>query len=122
MSGIVLDDEQRVAQVAQALQNFDQAIRVARMQADGRLVEHVERANQVRAERRGELNALRFAAGKRGGEAVERQVVEADFVEESQALLNFFEHLFRDGGFGRAELQSCRRTAALPSPSSGRLR
>ena len=96
--GIVFDDEDGVAEIAQALEDFDEALGVARVQADGRLVEHVERADEMRAERRGELDALRFAAGERGGEAVEREVVEADFVEESQARADFFEDFVGDVG------------------------
>src|SRR5208283_956147 len=56
------------------------------MQADGRLVEHIEDAAQARADLRGETDALPFAAGKRGGVAVERKVVEADGAKEFQAL------------------------------------
>ena len=66
------------------------------MQADRRLVEHVERADQMRTERRGQLDALRFAAGKRRCQPVEREIVEAHFVEKSQALLNFFENFVGD--------------------------
>ncbi len=69
--GIVLDDQDRVAQIAQALQDFDQAVRVARMEPDRRLIEHVQRADQMRAERGRQLNALRLAAGQRGSQAVE---------------------------------------------------
>ena len=78
----MLDDEDGVADVAQVVQQADEALAVARVQADGRLVEDVERADERGAEIRGELDALRLAARKRGGEAVERQVVEADVDEE----------------------------------------
>ncbi len=94
--GIVLDDQNRVAEVAQRFEDVDQALGVARMQTDRRLVEHVERADEMRAERRGELDALGFAAGERGGEAVEREVVEADFVEELEARANFVEDFVGD--------------------------
>ncbi len=104
--GIVLDHEQRIAQVAQPLEDLDQAARVARVQADGRLVEDVERAHQARAQRRGELNPLRFAAGKRRGQPVQREVVEPHFVEKAQPLLNFFQDLFGDHRFGGAQLQA----------------
>ena len=43
MSLVVLDHEHRVAQVAQVLQRADQALVVALVQADGRLVEHASR-------------------------------------------------------------------------------
>ena len=63
--GVVLDDKDGVAQVAQLFENVNQPRRVARVQADGRLVEHVERAHQPRTQRSGQLNALRLAAGER---------------------------------------------------------
>ena len=80
--GIVLDDEDRVSQVAQVVQDLDQPMRVAAVQADGRLVEHIERADQARSERSCELDALRFAARKCRGKPVERQVFEADVVKK----------------------------------------
>ena len=48
--GIVLDDEHRVAAVAQAMEQPEQAVHVARMQTDRRFVEHVERVDELRAE------------------------------------------------------------------------
>ena len=111
--GVVLDHQDRVAQIAQALEDFDEPVRVARMQADGRLVENVERADQMRAERRGELNALGLAAGERGGQAVERKIIEADFIEEAQPLADFFENPVGDGSLLGAELRARRRIGAL---------
>ena len=104
--GVVFDDEERVAEVAQAFEDFDQAVGIARVQANGRLVEDVERADQAGAERSGKLDALGLTAGKRGGETVERKVIEPDFVEEAQALLNFFQDFFGDRGFEFGEFQS----------------
>ena len=69
------------------------------------LVEDVERADEARAERGGELDALGFAAGERGSEAVEGEVVEADLVEEVDALADLFEDLAGDFGLCRRELQ-----------------
>ena len=37
-----------------------------------------------------------FAAGERGGEAVEREVFEADLLEEVEALADLFEDLAGD--------------------------
>ena len=82
--GIVLDDQDGVAEIAQVFEDADQLGGVAGMQADGGLVQHVQRADEPRAKRCGELDALRFAAGKRGGETVEREVIEADSIEETQ--------------------------------------
>ena len=74
---VVLDDEHRVAAVAQPEQQREQPVHVARVQPDRRLVEHVERVDEARAERVGEPDALRLAAGERARRAIEREVVEA---------------------------------------------
>ena len=56
--GIVLHDEDRVALVAQLAQDGDQPLVVARVQADRRLVEDVQRIDQRRSQRRREVDAL----------------------------------------------------------------
>ena len=94
--GVVLDDKDGVAEIPQGFEDIDKALRVTRVEADGRLVENIERANKMRAERSGELNALRFAAGECRSKAVEREVIEADFIEKLQAGADFFEDFFCD--------------------------
>ena len=59
---IVFDDDQRVAQVAQALQGLDQAVIVALVQADGRLIQHVQHTGQARPDLGGQPDALRLTA------------------------------------------------------------
>ena len=66
---VVLDHDHGVAEVAQALQGFEQPRVVALVQADRRLVQHVEHAGQARADLRGEADALALAAGERAGAA-----------------------------------------------------
>ena len=115
-SGIVLDDQDGIADLAQFVQDADQAAGVARVQADGRLVEHVAGAHQARSQTGGELDALRFAAGERGGEAVERQVFQAYIVQKFETLADLDQDLFGDGGFLRRELQGveeCLRPRAM---------
>ena len=51
------------------------------MESDGRFVQHVEHAAQLRADLRGEADALALAAGERRRRAVERDVAEADLRE-----------------------------------------
>ena len=93
---VVLDDEHGVAEIAQAVQRLDQALVVALVQADRRLVEHVQHARELAAELRREPDALRLAARQRRGGAVEREVVEADVEQERQARLDLLEHLAGD--------------------------
>ena len=72
---VVLDDEQRVAEVAELLQRRDEPRVVARVEADRRFVEHVEHAAQAAADLAGEANALGFAAGERRRGPAEREVI-----------------------------------------------
>ena len=100
--GIVLHHQNRVSQVAQVVQNLDKPVRIAAVQANGGLVKHVQRADQTRAERSRQLNALRFAARKRRGETVERQILQANFVKETQPFPKFDQQPVGNGGlFGR---------------------
>ena len=49
---VVLDDDEGVARVAQPVHGLHDAVHVARVQADARLVEHEERVDEAGAEAR----------------------------------------------------------------------
>jgi hypothetical protein len=55
---IMLQYQHRVAQIAQAAQHLDQAMGVALVQPDGRLIENVKHTAQPRAEQRSQAQAL----------------------------------------------------------------
>ena len=63
------------------------------MQADGRLVEHVEHARGAVAHGTAQLRALSFARGKRRARAVERQIPQAKLAQTLHRLA----HVFHDG-------------------------
>ena len=99
---IVLHHQDRVADVAQLFENADQPGRVAAVQTDGRLVEHVTRAHQARTEARRQLDALGFAARKRGRKSIEGQVFQSHVVQKLQPLPDFDQDFVGDGHlFGR---------------------
>ncbi len=75
--GIVLDHDQRVAGVAQAVHDADDAVDVAWMQSDRRLIQHEQGVDQRGAERRGEVDPLHLAAGQGARLAVEIQIAQA---------------------------------------------
>ena len=83
---VVLDDDDGVADVAEPLERVDQARVVALVQADRRLVEDVEDADELRADLRREPHPLRLAARQRRRRAVEREVADPDVVEEGEPL------------------------------------
>ena len=62
---VMLDHHKRVAQVTQAHERLDQSIIVARVQTYRRLIEHVEYTGKPGTNLCGQLNSLRFTAGKR---------------------------------------------------------
>ena len=102
---VVLDDDDGVAQVAQPLQRGDEALVVALVQADGRLVQHVEDADEAAPDLAGQADALRLAARQRPGRAGQRQVVEPDVEEELHPLAHFLEHPVGDQVLAVRQLQ-----------------
>ena len=84
---VVLDDDHGVAEVAQPHQRVDQPLVVALVQADRRLVEHVEHADEAAADLRREPDALRLAARRACPTTrLSDEVVEADVEQELQPL------------------------------------
>ena len=59
---VVLHHQHGVAQIAQRFQRLQQAVVIAMVQADRRLVEHVEHAAQLGADLRRQPDALALAA------------------------------------------------------------
>ena len=55
-----------VAYFLKMMQYFDEPLSVARMQPYGWFIEDVERTDKRRPQARGKVDALAFAAGKRG--------------------------------------------------------
>ncbi len=110
---VMLDDEHRVAHVAQVLQRLQQAVVVALMEADRRLVEHVHDAGQAGADLRRQPDALRLAAGQRFGRAFEAQVIEADVDQEAQPGGDFLEDLLGHLRPGAGQLQAVEVIARL---------
>ena len=109
---VVLDDDDGVAEVAQLLERGEQPRVVALVQADRRLVEDVQHADEPRADLRRQADALRLAARERLGGAAEREVVEPDVDEEAQPLAHFLED--RAGDLG---IEPGFAVARAPEPS-----
>ena len=59
---VMLDDNHRIAEIAQMAQRIEQPGIVALMQADGRFIQHIQNAGQAGTDLRGEANALAFTA------------------------------------------------------------
>ena len=93
---VVLDDEDRVAQVAEPGQRRDQLGVVALVQADRRLVQDVQHAHERRADLRREADPLGLAARQRDAGPVHRQVVEPDVDQEPEPCADLLDDLVGD--------------------------
>ncbi len=90
---VVLHHDHAIADIAQLLEGGDHFDVIARMQANARLIQHVEHTHQPRTDLRGEAKSLVFAPRKGGRPAVQVQVVEADSYEQTQTYPDFRKHL-----------------------------
>src|SRR5579862_5022500 len=82
---IVLDDEDGSAALEKLAKRAEEFLNIVEVQAGGGLVENVQHAGIGGVhEMGGELEALGFAAGKRGGGLAEAEIAEADFLEDAQ--------------------------------------
>ena len=107
---VVLDDDDGVALVDEAVEHLEESPDVFEVQAGRRLVEHVDAAPVAAALQLGrELDALRLAArqGRRG--LAEAHVAEADVDERLQEAVDRLDRLEELGGLARSASRALRR-------------
>jgi len=79
------------------------------MQANRRFVEYVQRVDQRRSQRGRQVDPLRFTAGQRRRQAIERQIVKANVGEEPEAPPNLAKDLVGDGRVFLPERQPAKK-------------
>ena len=100
----MLDDEQGIAGRLQLGQRAQQGLRVGRMQARRRLVQHVDDAEQVRAHLRRQPQALQFAGRQGGRAALEREVTQPQRQQHVQARRQVGGNALGDDAFFRVRI------------------
>ena len=88
---VVLHHHHRVAEIAQSAQRRQQLPVVALVQADRGLVQDVQHTGEVRANLRRETNALPLPTRQGSRRTRERQVADADVVQEAQPIANLLQ-------------------------------
>ena len=116
---IMLDDDDRVADIGQMPQGADQPVVIALVEPDGRLVEDIAHADEAGTHLGRQPDALEFAARERARLPVERQVAEPDVIHETQARFDLFEHGGRDLRRLRGQVE---RVEELHRPDDRQLR
>ena len=93
---VVLDHNDRIAQIPQVFQGSDELIVVPLMQADGRLVQHIEHTGQSAADLGGQADALALAAGQRARRPGQREVIQTHALQKLQAVFDLLHDLAAD--------------------------
>ncbi len=101
---VVLHHQHAVAAIAQLAQAADQALVIAHVQSDARLVEDVQHAGELAADLRGQADALGLATTERTRTAVKREVFQANVEQEATACRDLLHHVARDHGLLLIEL------------------
>ena len=102
---VVFDHDDGVAEVADAGERRQQALVVALVQADGRLVQDVEDALHAAADLAGQPDAMGLSARERGGGPIQGQVADTHGVEEAQARQDLRQQALRHRLLARLERQ-----------------
>ncbi len=100
----MLDDDDRVAGIAQLLQAADQTLVVALVQADGGLVENVKNIDQFGTDLRGEADALALAARERPRRPGEGEIPQPHLEQEPDTLADLLDDLLGDAPLLVAEM------------------
>ena len=95
---------------ASSWQRSARRIGVARVQPDRRLVQHVERAHELRAELVGQVDPLRLAAGQCPRLPGEREVAETHAQEEGELGIELAQDLAGDDVLPGAETEVAEET------------
>ena len=89
---VVLHHHHGVVVGAQAVEDLHQAVAVARVQADGGFVQHVQGVHQGRADGGGEVHPLQLAAGQGAGLPVQAEVLQAHAHEIVETAADLVQH------------------------------
>ena len=103
---VVLDDEDGIAEVAELFESFDEFVIVPLVEADRWFVEDIEDALELTADLGGKADALGFAAAQGIGRAVQREIRQADIVQESKPGVDFLEDEAGYFEFGGIEFET----------------
>ena len=110
---VMFDQDQRVAEILQLMQRFQQPGVVARMESDGRLIQYIQHAGQGAADLSGESYPLALTPRQRGERPGQREVLQSDIHQERQPADHLLQQVTGDPLVGRLELQPLEERVTL---------
>ena len=93
----MLHHDQRIAQIPQVAEGFQQLIIVPLVQADAGLIQDIGHAHQAGADLGGQTDSLGLAAGEGGGGPGKGQVFQPHVHQKSHSCTDFLQNLVPDG-------------------------
>ena len=93
---VVLDHDDRIAEVTEIFQRCDEFIVVALVQTDGRLIQYIQHTRQGASDLGGQADALALAAGQGACRPGQCEVIEAHALQKLQAVLDLLHDLAAD--------------------------
>src|SRR5258708_24615178 len=86
---VMFYENEGIAEVPEVEKSLEQALVVARMQADGGFIQNIKHASQTAADLTGQPNSLGFSSRKRGCRPAQSEILDADVHQELQAVAYF---------------------------------
>jgi len=111
----MFNHQDSIANVAQLFQDFQQAIIVSTVKADGGLVEDVAASDQPAADLCGQMNPLGLTAGQGSAGTVERQVPEPYIEKILETTADFLKRLFGNNALFRIQRKFGKKLAGVPN-------
>ena len=101
----MLDNQDRIPQITQVKEGFQQTVVVTLVQTNGRLIKDIHNSDQTRADLRGQTNTLSLTARKRIRAAVQGQILKPDIHQKLQTVTDFLEDFFGNFAFMAIHLE-----------------
>ena len=90
---IMLDHNKRIAKIPQMLECGQQAVVIALMQANARLIQDIQHSDKSGSDLRREAYALRFTAGQRTSRTGKREIIESNIEQKAKARMDLLQDL-----------------------------
>jgi len=116
---VMLDDDDRVTQIAQPSERLQEPVVVALVQADAGFVQDIQDPHQPAPNLAGQADALRFPARQGGRGPFQGQVMQADVQQELQSAPHFTKHFACDFPVAPTQLKGLEESERLPDTQPG---
>ena len=102
---VMLDDDDGIFEVTKMFEGSNQAIIIALMKANRRLIKHIEHTLKAGANLGRKTNTLRLTTRECSGRAAEFEIIQTNVFHEANARLDFFENRFSNNALILGEFQ-----------------